>query len=119
MLLVMTIMFAGQFKAQAAVIAPPDEENDADNDGVTDDTDMCLGTDFDANPLEKHYAWLGGERFMTTDPKTKLLVASNYFLTDTQGCACAQILEQKSGNNNGEQKYDCSKGTMDNFIKNN
>lgn len=106
------------FTANAAIIIPPSDGDDMDEDGVMDDVDLCADTAMDPVPNEKHYSWMGGEVFMTTDPKTKELVESSYTITDTQGCSCAQILEEKSGENNGEQKYACTKGTMDNYIKN-
>lgn len=105
--------------AQASIVIPPPPPGpvDQDLDGVTDDIDVCSDTVNDPEPNEKHYSWLGGETFTTKDPKTKQLVSSEYTLQQTQGCSCLQILEQKSGEDNGEEKYGCTKGIMDNYIK--
>lgn len=100
------------------IIPPPPPPADADQDGVEDDVDLCLDSELssvDLNP--NHHIWMGGEYFTTKDSKTKDLVDSEYSIQETQGCTCAQILEQKPGNNNGEEKHGCTKGTIENFIE--
>lgn len=119
LLLVLALATAFALKTQAAIILPPPTDDDADMDGVVDAVDLCADTATELPPSENHHSWLGGEFFSTTDPKTKNLVDSEYSIIETNGCSCEQILEEKSGNNNGEGKYGCTKGTMDNFIKNN
>lgn len=89
---------------------------DSDNDGVADSADSCQNSVVEAEPAVRHYSWLGGTYLKTRDSKTKALVDSEYSMTVTRGCTCAQIIALKPGENSGEDKQGCSKGTMENFI---
>jgi parallel beta-helix repeat protein len=81
--------------------------------------DRCPNSVSDPEPKENHYSWLGGKMFKTLDSKTKSLVDSEYTLTQTKGCTCAQILEITTGQKQGQEKAACSKGAMDKFIRSN
>ena len=98
---------------------------DQDSDGECDSgkaSSLCAGSDscpnsvFDSDPAENTFVWKGGPFFKTVNPATKAVVDSNYSMADTSGCTCAQILTTKPGNNAGELKNGCTKGTMDNSI---
>ena len=42
---------------------------------------------------------------------------SEFTLTETGGCSCEQILNLKPGNNLGEDRRGCSRGTVEAFIE--
>lgn len=81
--------------------------------------DRCPNSAADLEPNENHFAWTSGGYFQTRDPKTKALVDSQYSLTQTKGCTCAQILEKTAGQEKGQVQAGCTKETLDNFIKSN
>lgn len=88
---------------------------------IPDETyfDSCPNSVPDSKPNENRFSWLGGDNFMTRDPKTKELVASPYTLEQVKGCTCAQILEKTSGEEKGQASSGCTKETMEKFIKQN
>ena len=96
---------------------------DDDNDNVLDEDDSCPNTLLpEAVPTKElkpnHHADVDGDSvFETVMPKGKVVVDSSYSLADTFGCSCEQILEIKPGNDNGEMKHGCTKGTMDNWVQ--
>jgi hypothetical protein len=95
------------------------QTTDADCDGVNDcSADKCLETilpeDIPTKKLlPKHYADIDGDRIFETSFGND----SRYNLTDTYGCSCKQILEQKLGKNKGEYNYGCTEGTIRSWIK--
>ena len=99
------------------------EENDEDGDGVVDEVDKCAGTVLPETPLEElrpnHLADLDGDLIFETNTGSAaahLIEDSAYSLVDSYGCSCEQILYCKPGNNNGEQKWGCTAGTMDTWV---
>ena len=78
--------------------------------------DLCPNSVVDPTPLPNNYSWTGGANFMTTDSKTKQLVASGYTMLQTNGCSCAQILAGTSGQEKGQLKNGCTKETLDKYI---
>jgi len=118
------------------LIVNPDQKNfdkdamgdacdpDMDNDGVNNETDTCGETVSEAietlNPNNFMFQNLKETNRVTNiGSKAKPAIqAAAFTMTDTLGCSCAQILALKPGNNGGEAKFGCTKGTMDNFIAN-
>jgi len=94
---------------------------DGDNDGVADHLDKCLDTSVPETFVKlnpNNYGDIDGDRIFEVG-SAKGYGASGYSLGMTHGCSCQQILAQKPGNNEGENKFGCTKGTIDNFIKQN
>jgi parallel beta-helix repeat protein len=94
---------------------------DGDNDGIPDQQDKCPGTVLPEVFLKlnpNHHGDVDGDRVFEVG-SAKGYTDSTYTITKTSGCGCQQILTQKPGNNEGEKKHGCTKGTMDNFIKKN
>ena len=103
--------------------------SDADNDGVPDDVDVCLGTVIpESVPTERlgvnRYALVDEDGvFDTTAPgkrSTQGRVQSGptdfFTVGDTAGCSCEQIIEaQHLGK--GHEKFGCSLGAMRNWVK--
>jgi beta propeller repeat protein/cysteine-rich repeat protein len=71
---------------------------DADEDGVADEEDKCLGT----------VAW-----YSTEGLRPNHYDSSNMDYAAAYGCGCDQILFCKPGANSGEHKFGCTDGTMD------
>jgi hypothetical protein len=98
---------------------------DSDNDGVPDLVDKCKSTNlpevFSGGLLPNHYGDVDGDRIFEVKASSKgnPLVDSTYTLTKTYGCSCLQILDIKPGGNQGEKKFGCTQGTLDDFIKKN
>ena len=102
---------------------------DADDDGVPDDVDVCLGTVIpESVPTERlgvnRYALVDEDGvFDTTLPGQRgrsgmVSAAPVSFFTvgDTGGCSCEQIIEaQHLGK--GHEKFGCSLGAMRNWVK--
>jgi len=103
--------------------------SDADDDGVPDDVDVCLGT---VIPESVPTVRLGVNRyalvdedgiFDTTAPGKRRSKApgrggpvSYFTVGDTGGCSCEQIIEaQHLGK--GHEKFGCSLGAMRNWVK--
>jgi hypothetical protein len=94
-------------------------DQDADGDGVMDNADKCLWTTLPevfAKLNPNHYGDLDGDRIFEVG-SAKGYTDSTYTIKKTSGCSCQQILAQKPGNNEGEKKFGCTKGTIDNSIK--
>jgi hypothetical protein len=92
---------------------------DGDNDGVADQQDKCPGTvlpEVFAKLNPNNYGDIDGDKIFEVG-SAKGYADSTYTITKTSGCGCQQILAQKPGNNEGEKKFGCTKGTMENFIK--
>ncbi len=97
---------------------PDDAQNDADGDGVCGDLDVCPGTG--ASDVAEGVAtrgvgtnrWAdidGDGDFDTTGPNGSRRA---YSLEDTQGCNCAQIIDE-CGYGAGHLKSGCSNSVMD------
>ena len=72
------------------------DEVDGDNDNFNDCTeDLCLNT------IHDDFAKLN----------------KNHFAGNWNGCSCTDILTCKPGNNEGELKNGCTKGTIDNWLQ--
>jgi hypothetical protein len=102
---------------------------DADDDGVPDDVDVCLGTVIpESVPTERlgvnRYALVDEDGiFDTTQPgqldRAGMVSAAPvdlFTVGDTGGCSCEQIIEaQHLGK--GHEKFGCSLGAMRNWVK--
>ncbi len=83
-----------------ALVHPADEDNDGVFDFWFGEVDKCLGTVPGGN------IW-----FAVQGLNPNHYDSSNLDLLDTYGCSCVQILYCKPGENNGEYKFGCSRGT--------
>ena len=95
-------------------------KGDEDKDGIIDDEDKCLGTvipeSVPTGELNKNnYAEVDGDFVLEVGIKDGS-EDSEYTIEETYGCTCSQILSCKPGNDNGEIKNGCTKGTMDNWV---
>lgn len=97
--------------------------NDADDDGVCDDEDLCLGTIIpeatvpskgELNP--NHWALLDDDENFDTVTKGRGKGAGrSYTIEDTAGCSCEQIIEELDLGN-GHVKHGCSNSAMDDWV---
>lgn len=96
---------------------------DLDNDGVKDSEDWCPNT---AIPEKKVPSQgLGVNRFALTNKDYIFETVKpngkgpqkKFTTTDTKGCSCEQILATYTGQMNGEYKFGCSLGVMENWVE--
>ncbi len=96
---------------------------DTDGDGVTDDVDLCPGTSIPEADVPS--VRLGTNRwaltvdddlnFHTTSPRGRGPNRA-YNTTDTGGCSCEQIIDER-GLGNGHTKFGCSISAMDDWVE--
>ena len=98
---------------------------DMDDDGVPDSADFCLNTHIPEKEVPE--ISLGKNRFAILDGDT-VFDSSNskgrgnhkrYNLSDTFGCSCEQIIAKTDGRNNGQRKFGCTLGFIEEFIEDN
>jgi hypothetical protein len=98
--------------------------DDDDADGIGNSADLCLGTIID-KPQDwgvNRYVWLGVDTFIVlqSEKGDKNQVQSEYTITQTKGCSCADIVRASTDRNldkNNNLIGGCTKGTMDGWIK--
>ena len=107
-----------------ALIVPTDSDNDTVPDNFDNVTDFCNNTVLpevlSGGLAPRNFADVDGDGVFETNAGSKKnpeIVDSSITMADTKGCSCAQILAFKPGKDEGELKFGCSKGTMDNFVK--
>ena len=86
---------------------------DRDDDGVLDNVDSCLGSVL-PEPVDlvpNNFADIDGDGIFEVNGAD-----SEITLADTHGCTCLDILEIKPGEDEGEIKFGCAKGTIDTFL---
>lgn len=93
---------------------------DADNDGVLDDQDVCLGTVIpEGVPTQSlgtnRYALVDGDLIFDTTPPKGNGPQDVFTTTDTGGCSCEQIIAAL-GLGEGHTKFGCSLGAMRNWV---
>lgn len=88
---------------------------DADNDGVADSVDVCLGT---AIPEEVPTRRLGNNRFALVDDDLEFDSGKSkaaFTIGDTGGCSCEQVI-QALDLGKGHEKFGCSKSAMETWV---
>ena len=94
---------------------------DSDNDGVTDDVDMCPGTVIPEDVPTRylgvnHYALLDDSGVFATTPPNGCGPRREFTIDDTAGCSCSQIIENL-GLGNGHVKFGCSLDAMEEWVE--
>jgi len=109
------------FEQALAWLAPP--PTDADGDGVLDGDDYCTDTvipeegvpTVQLNP--NHWALTDGDSVFDTMIKGKGKgLNRSYWIEDTAGCSCEQIIEAQ-GLGGGHAKHGCSISVMDDWVE--
>ena len=111
-----------QLLKQALAWLGPPVDADADDDGVLDYDDYCPGTvipegvpTVQLNP--NHWALTDGNSVFDTPIKRKGKGPNrSYWIEDTAGCSCEQIIEMQ-GLGGGHAKHGCSISAMDDWIE--
>ena len=93
---------------------------DLDDDGVNDDVDLCPATALPEAPAgglgTNRFALLDGDFVFDTAGPNGKGPQRGYSTADTAGCSCAQIVAAE-GLGNGQGKFGCSIGVMDNWVR--
>lgn len=92
-----------------------DGDDDADDDGVPDAEDQCLGTvaDTPSGGLGTNRWIWNGSSWITKKPKKDKEKKVNFTIEQTHGCSCFQILALLGGEKGGHYKFGCSKGLLE------
>lgn len=100
---------------------PPDPDDD--HDGVLDAADICPATALpDGVPTERllpnHYAQMDTDSAFEVGPQlgNGTYAESTFTVAQTKGCSCQQILDGLPGKRNGQYKFGCPKGIMEQWI---
>jgi hypothetical protein len=97
-------------------------QEDSDQDSIPDYLDICPNSisDTGINLKPEHYADIDSNGVFETanaGRKKQTITASQYTLQQTFGCTCKDILaETKYNYHDGQEKYGCTKGTIENWI---
>ena len=111
--------FDGDAIGDACDRCPFDVANDADNDGVCGDVDLCPGTVADAPTIRllvDRFAQinLSTPAFETVLPKG-VGPKKSFTIDQTRGCSCAQIIDAL-GLGEGHRQFGCSISAMEDWI---
>lgn len=111
----------GDAFGDACDACPFDDANDADDDGVCGDVDVCEGT---VLPEDVPTVRLGTNRFADVDgdgvfdttPPNGKGPGRAYTIEQTGGCSCRQIIDAL-GLGKGHEKFGCSISAMDEWLE--